>query len=295
MDVWEYDDLNSTMKIRTLSNKMEGVFILYQVDETPLHSMMLIRTVDEAPLASSLEVRIEDEVELNSFLKVMYRGEDGDMDSFLEIIGSTNLESYLNVRPNNRMFGAFEILPPPRNTVEIVSTEDSTTRSRSDLLTINYGDSQRMMIGNFSSGSESEHLESFIRFDDIKTFVQDLLVLEKAVIRLHYVGDFINQTNIELHLPNSQWFEMGITHANKPNQTQLIADKYTINTEERYIEFDVLDLIPRWISGETTNLGLIITSSDNHTTSFYTREGRFKPVLSLSYITNQVQSQLEDT
>lgn len=288
-DVWEYEELNSTMKIRTLSNKMEGVFVLYQRGQSEIDSKLTIRIAREDSIKGSIGVRASKTENLNATLDIKYRG-DSEIGGFLEVVGSSYLESYMEVRPNNRMFGLFEILPPPRKNVEIVSTEDSTTRSRSDLRTINYGDSQRMMIGNSLSSVEDEYLESFIKFDNVRTYVQDMLILEKANMRLYYVGDLTEGTNIELQLPDSKWFEMGITDANKPNASGFVTNKYTINRTDRYIEFDLLELFPKWVSGVINNLGLIIRSSDSHSTSFYTREGRFKPVINVSYITNQVQS-----
>lgn len=280
----EFYDLDSTIKIRTPSNKMEGVFVLYRAEEDQIEGTMVVAVREASDLVSTLGVRVEAKRELNVTLDVKYRGYS-DLEATMEVVGSSYLESYLEVRPNNRMFGKFELLPPPRVEKLISSTEDSTTRGREDLMTINYGDSKRMMI---SDGVE--HLESFVKFGDLESHFVNVAILEKASLRLYYAGNLIDGTNIEVHLPNTKWNEYGITHANKPSSTELIADSYTINRNKRYIEFDIMSLVNRWVNGQTSNLGVIIKSNSSEAVSFSTREGEAAPSLDIRYITNQVYS-----
>ncbi|WP_090739487.1 DNRLRE domain-containing protein [Paenibacillus sp. Mc5Re-14] len=290
-DIWFYDDVNSTLMIRTPSNRMEGVFKLYQVDDKDMDSTMIVKIKDENPLVSHLSVRTQKESDLRATMDIKYRGNDDQFESFLEVIGSTYLDSYLEIRPNNRMFGIFEILPPPRVLKEAFSTEDSTTRSRPDLMTINYGDSQRMMVGRSTSTTDGEeYMESFIKFGNIKDYLQDLQLLEKANLRLYYVGDFIEDVDLSLYLPDKIWYEYGITHANRPSPIELITSSYTINTVERYVEFDIKELVMRWRNEQTDNFGLIIASNNKYATSFYTREGRMKPFIDIKYISNKIYS-----
>lgn len=289
-DIWFYDDIDSTLMVRTPSNRMEGVFKLYQVGNADMDATMTVMINDENSIASYLSVKVQRESDLKATIDIKYR-DNNYFDSFLEVVGATYLDSYLEIRPNNRMFGIFEILPPPRVSKEAFSTEDSTTRSRPDLMTINYGDSQRMMVGRSTSAIDGEeYMESFIKFGNIKDYLQDLQLLEKANLRLYYVGDFVEGVDLSLYLPDKIWYEYGVTHANRPNPVELIANSYTINTVERYVEFDIRDLVMRWRNGQTDNFGLIVASSNKYATSFYTREGRMKPFIDIQYISNKIYS-----
>lgn len=288
----DFHQIDGTLMVRTLSNKMEGVFKLYRLGDSDIDATMIVTMKAETDLSASISVAVRSESNLNSTLDVKYRVNE-HIDAFLDIIGGSYLDSFIEVRPNNRMFGAFEILPAPRVEKLIPTSEDSTTRSRPDLMTINYGDSQKMMVGRQDStieGEGSEYLESFIKFNDIGSNFIDMSILERANLRLYYTGDFIQGTNLELHLPNTKWNEYGITHANKPSSSEFITRTYSINTVEKYVEFDIKDLTLRWLADPLYNFGLIIRSNNNHATSFYTREGRLKPSLNIKYITNKVVS-----
>jgi len=289
-DEWVLDDINSTLMIRTPSNKMEGIFKLYQTDDKYIDSFMLVYVRDEKSIDSTLTVRVQRQSEIISTLDIKYRG-NSEFEGYLEVVGSSYLTSFIEVRPNNRMFGIFEILPPPRVNKGIGSTEDSTTRSREDLRTINYGDSQKMMVGRSEIGTAyEESLESFIRFNNIKDALQNMSILEFANLRLYYAGDFVENTDLNLYLPDTTWSEYGITDANKPTPIELVSSSYTHNKIEKYIEFDIRDLVLKWLDGRVSNLGLIIASNNTYTTSFYTREGRLKPSIVVQFITNEVFS-----
>jgi hypothetical protein len=289
MSVNDTHNLDSTVAVRSPSTKMAGVFVLYQTDVRELDSTLTVAKLDASDLSSSMSVKALREKDFNSTLTVIYRNNDY-LSATFDVVGSKNLDSYLDVRVNNRMSGVFELLPAPRVQKSIVSSEDSTTRSRVDLMTINYGDNQRMMTGQGSTTDGIETLESFIKWNNLNNTLIDMSMLEIAKLRLYYTGDFVIGTNLELHYPNTNWSEFGITHANKPTSTGMYTSDYTINTQERYIEFDVLTLLKSWLNGSRVNLGLIVRSNDDHSTSFYAREGRFKPSLNVKYVTNRVFS-----
>lgn len=282
-----YNDFDSTLGVKAPSNTMEGVFVLYASDESSIDSQITIVRLEDKDISCTISVKVSRDNDISSKLSIMYRGNE-DIVSNLEVVGSSYLQSHLEVRPHNRMFGLFELLEPPRVRALIPPIEDVVTRSREDLMTINYGDMKRMMVG--TDHITSEYFESFIRFDEIMNIMPDLLILEKANLRLYYSGDFTIGTNIELHLPNTRWLEYGVTHANKPQSVEFITDVYTVNEKEKYIEFDIKDVVLRWKDLDIYNYGLIIKSSDNHTTSFYTRESEKPPVLNVKYITNTVYS-----
>lgn len=292
MSVIDNDDLQGSLGVRSLSVKAEGSFVLYQTDKSSIDGTMLIYIKDKSELNASISVRVKREKDFEGTLQVVFRQYDY-LSSTLDVVASEMLNGFLEVRPNNRAFGMFEILPAPRTEKSIVATEDSTTRSRPDLMTINYGDNQRMMTGQslLNDGTtETETLEAFIKWNNLESSLNDMSLLEIAQLRLYYTSDFKKGTNIELHYPNTKWSEFGVTHANKPVSVGLITNQYTINETEKYIEFDVVDLVNAWLKGTIYNFGIIIKSNDDIATSFYTREGRFKPSINVRYFNDKIMS-----
>lgn len=288
-DEFEYD-LETNLAVRTLSNKIEGVFKLYAVDDSDIITSFVVATRDSNDLDMELSVKVHREADLNSTFDVKYRDND-DIEATFDVVGSSYLNSTLEIRPNNRMLGRFELLPAPRVNELISSVEDSTTRSREDLRTLNYGESQKMMIGRiYDADLGEDYLESFVKFGDVAKNLLDLAILEEASLRLYYTGDFYDTVNIELYLPNQNWQERGITHANKPLPGELITDKFTINKDKRYIEFDIKETFLHWFNGDIKNYGFLIRSNNGYSTSFYTRESSRPPVLNITYISNQVYS-----
>ncbi|OME54149.1 hypothetical protein BSK59_16350 [Paenibacillus odorifer] len=281
-------DLISLLNIRKPFNKMEGSFILYNAVDEEITGELIIYRKEESDLISNISPRVIGIDEQTAFLQTMYRVNES-IDGMLEVIASTTLSGHIEVRPHNRMTGIFELVEATRTKLPLNPIEDSVTRSRQDLTTINYGDMQMMMVG---SNSDKEYLESFVNFGNLKEKLQDLDTLETAKLRLFYGGDFKPNTNLELHLPNSKWSEYGITHANKPKSIELVSSEYTVNTVERYIEFNLFKLVEQWLLEDVVNYGLIIRSSDFQTTSFFTRESQesLRPVLEITYIPNTIQS-----
>nr|WP_145401405.1 DNRLRE domain-containing protein [Paenibacillus xylanexedens] len=282
-----YDDHDTEgfIYVKSPSNRFTSKYILYVQDEATLESEIRISTRDSATLDSSIAVRRNSKSELSNVINVMYRG-NGDLHSSILAMSVTEVHSSINVRPHNRAQGAYELMEAPRVTANLQPIADATTRSRIDLQTINYGDTQRMMIGY----SDTENFESFVNFGDLKSAIPDLLNIESAKLRLYYTGTIGNNANIELHQPNTLWYEYGITYANKPSSVELLSNTYTINAQSKYIEFDVLDIVKSWQDKTLFNYGLIIKSSDNQPIYINTRESVKPPILEVRYITSQVRS-----
>ncbi|PYE51672.1 DNRLRE domain-containing protein [Paenibacillus barcinonensis] len=282
-----YDhDTEGIIYVKSPSNRFTSKYVLYAQDETNLESELVIATRQESTLESIISIKSSiRNKDISSGLDVMYRAY-GDLESTIEAIMFTELESSINVRPHNRAQGRFELIEAPRTNIELKPIGDATTRSRIDLQTINYGDTQRMMIGH----DNVEEFESFVKFSDLKVAIPDLLYLEDANLRLYYTGTIKSGANIEIYQPSTLWREYGITYANKPSATELLAYQYTINTVEKYIEINVLDVLKRWQDGTLINYGLNIKSSDNTPIYFNTRESSKPPLLQVRYITSAVQS-----
>lgn len=280
----ELSFLDGELYIRTPSNKMEGSFILYQVDEEEIESFFSVSVKEDEDISSFFSVRVQDKNDNDISFEIKYR-DYNYLDASFMVIGSSYLDSFLEVRPHNRMFGSFELLPPIRKEKFISSTEDSAVRSREDLITINYGDSQKMMVR-----TGVEYIESFIKFGDLALYLTDLEEIEYANLRLYYTGDFVTGTSIELYLPVRNWTEYGVTYANRPQAKSFLTNVYYVDPIQKYIEFELKDLVHDWIRGTEDNFGAIIRTTDIHSTSFYTREGTYKPVVNIKYISNDVPS-----
>ncbi|MEK3774675.1 DNRLRE domain-containing protein [Paenibacillus sp. FSL K6-4396] len=277
--------LDSVIHIKSPENRFAAKYILYNQVHEELPSTLIAATRKVSEIVSSVSVRVRRSQELSNSLYVMYRSQ-GDLSAIIQAASKVDLEGMLYVRPHNRAHGKYELLEAPRVTVNLKPLADATTRSQSHLQTINFGDTQRMMIGR----DEMEQFESFIHFGDLDTRIPDLLYLEEAKLRLYYTGTLAPGAHIELHQPDTLWREYGITYANRPHSIQLLSSSYVINTTERYIEFDMMGLLKMWREDNLSNVGMIIQSSGNTPIYFNTRESSKPPVLQIRYITSQIYS-----
>lgn len=281
----EETPLDSVIHIKSPENRFAAKYILYnQVDEE-LSSTLIAATRKVSENVSTVSVRVRRSEELSNSLSVMYRSQ-GDLSATIQAASKVDLEGMLYVRPHNRAHGKYELLEAPRVTVDLKPVADATTRSQTHLQTLNFGDTQHMMIGS----DEMEQFESFIHFGDLDTRIPDLLYLEEAKLRLYYTGTLAPGAHIELHQPDTLWREYGITYANRPQSIQLLSSSYIIDTTERYVEFDMMALLHMWRDGILSNVGMIIQSSGNTPIYFNTRESSKPPVLQIKYITSQIYS-----
>ncbi|MGN7411893.1 CBM96 family carbohydrate-binding protein [Paenibacillus sp. SAF-068] len=277
--------LDSVIHIKSPENRFAAKYILYnQVDEE-LSSTLMAATRKLSEIVSSVSVRVRRSQELSNSLYVMYKSQ-GDLSATIQAASKVDLEGMLYVRPHNRAHGKYELLEAPRVTVNLKPVADATTRSQTHLQTLNFGDTQRMMIGR----DEIEQFESFVHFGDLDNRIPDLLYMEEVKLRLYYTGTLAPEAHIELHQPDTLWREYGITHANRPQSIQLLSSSYIINNAERYIEFDMMALLQMWREGILSNVGMIIQSSGNTPIYFNTRESSKPPVLQIKYITSQIYS-----
>ncbi|WP_124116382.1 DNRLRE domain-containing protein [Paenibacillus xylanexedens] len=282
-----YDDHDTEgiIYVKSPSNRFTSKYVLYATDTSNIDSELTVASREYSILDSSISIRSTKQKDISSTLSVMYRG-NSDLESSIEAVAFTEMPSIINIRPHNRVQGRFELIEAPRTNLDLKPIGDATTRSRIDLQTINYGDTQRMMIGH----DNVEEFESFVNFGDLRVAIPDLLYLEDAKLRLYYTGTIKSGANIEVYQPSTIWREYGITYANKPSSTQLLANEYTINTAEKYVEINVLSILQQWQNGTLNNYGLNIRSSDDSPIYFNTRESTKPPILQVRYITSAVQS-----
>lgn len=266
------------------SNRLSGKYKLYRQLDSDVETEVTIAKPDEGTLNSVIWVRTQKNSELPASMMIMYRGIE-DVDLHIEAVAGDYLESAIEVRPYNRLFGKYELLEAPRKNAYLPPIADASTRSRIDLRTINYGDTKSMLTGK----NDDESFESFVDFGRLVDRIPDIKLIERATLRLYYIN-FPAGSLIELHQPNTIWRELGITDANKPYSTELLSTDYIVNSTERYIEFDLSSIVNRWQSNDIQNYGLIIKTPENNTLSFFTRESQRPPLLIVKYITSQIYS-----
>lgn len=271
--------------VKNAANRLRGQFYLYGSGSDDVESTLVVATRAREDLNASLSVKLEREHDLSASLEVIYRS-NGDLPSSIQAIAAEYLPASLEVRPHNQMFGKFELLEAPRIETGFPALEDAATRSRTDLQTINFGDTQQMMIG----ANNGEVFDSFVKFGRLHGLMPDLHLLEQVKLKLYYTGTVPDGTNIELHQPHRFWEELGVTHANKPRSAELLSTEYTIDRHKRCIEFDVLDIMKRWQAGSLVNEGLLIQSANDYPVYFYTRESSKPPRLEVKYISNLIYS-----
>ena len=266
-------------------NKMEGKFTVYGLGEDELNTTFQSRAIDNDSLSVELTVRQQQVKEINSTIDVKYRG-NYDINALVQPVVSNSLATMLNIRPYGRMSGIFDILEPARINDILSSIKDSTTRSLEEYKYINYGKSTTMRVG----ASDSETLTSYLGFD--LSEYSNSLIVEKAKLRVYYSGYLLNRDTLELWSADRFWDETGITYANRPLMHELISDKYAINETDKYIEFEVLELVQDIISKKITFEGFILKSNgkENKFDTFFSRESSKPPVLDIVYYDTRVWS-----
>lgn len=268
---------------------MEGAFSLYRAGEEEIEATFKVIQKGNGDQEAAIRVRADSLNERDATFRVVYADQE-ELEATFEVVGSSYLDASIEVNPNGIMNGIFELLPPPRVNKQLSSVADSFTRSRSDLRTLNYGFLQRMMIGSTITDLGYDYNESFVRFNNFENEFFNLAILEKANLRLYYAGELPEGSSIELYTADKKWNENGITDANKPLPDGFVSDYYTINRDEKYIEFNVMELLQQWIDKRRENFGFLIKSSNDYGIQFYTKESNKPPVIDVQYVSNEVYS-----
>lgn len=281
-----HNEIRGTLFVNS-RNSMKGKFNIIAIGNNDLDSSINVRAVTNNDMESRITIRVQRDEDIVSRIDVKYRDNE-DIHGFMIPMSSDYLLAGVDIRPNGRMFGIFDIIEPPRVTDKLIPIKDSTTRTHVDYKFINYGNTSTMMVGS----NADEVLRSFIQFD-FAPYPQSLVVIN-AKIRLYLGSKLLNRSTLQLWTADRKWDETGITDANRPFSNIMVSDTYTINDNENYIEFEVLDYVQEIItSGKVNDFGLIIKSKDDTSylsDSFFTRESSKKPYLEFTYFDTRVWS-----
>ncbi|WP_342532374.1 DNRLRE domain-containing protein [Lysinibacillus sp. FSL R5-0849] len=268
-------------------NSFKATYKLIAVGKIEQDVEIIARPLSESKVLTELISRALDASNKDTYLNIMYRG-NSDVYTEIQPIGYNFLEAEIEVPPHNRMYAIYEVQQPPIVTDVYYPTQDAFTREETAYQTINYGSNSSMVVGR----SKDDIWRSFVQFD--LSSIHPSYVLKESYLRLYYKGEAPENLKLEILNASSEWYETSLTHLNRPIPIDLIADEFTINRNQGYIEFDVFKIVESWVSLEKNNNGFIIRLS-NETASgqtiFYTRETSSPPELIVKYFDSRIFSQ----
>ncbi|ALA47869.1 hypothetical protein SUNDANCE_53 [Brevibacillus phage Sundance] len=279
-------DLKSKVYIRHYDNPhntMQGIFRLYTGRNRDIESTIFIYQSRGHDMKSVIRVRKDRREELRSFATIKYR-RNTELNGSIEAVAGNFLDAFIEIKPNNVMYGQYDLLEAPRITKDLPPIKDAFTRSEIDYQSINWGTEKRMLVGRDKSKLDQPEYTSFLEFDLSGGLGKDKLI-ENATLRLYYQNPNINGVDLEFATNNKYWSELGITYLNKPMPNYIITNKFSENKTERYIDVDLTEIVKKWYDGTVTNFGLNINSLFDTPVTFYTKENGLKtPKLSVKYI-----------
>lgn len=279
----DYSDLLVQFYIKP-RNSMKGTFNHIGASDSTLDTKLFARSHGDSDLDSRIVIRAYEENDFDANYFVTYRG-NSDLEAYMMPISADILDAVLDVRPFTYMLGTFDLIEPPRINENLIPNKDAVTRSSVENRFVNFGNNATMLVGRDTNANES--LQSFLQFD-LSRYAKTTK-FTKAVLKLYYSYQ-IDEDNLELKLIDTFWDEYGITYENKPTGKDLISNLYTVNANEYYIEFDLLEYVEGVMSGSVPNEGLILDSLDSKSYTFFTKESSKKPLLQLEYYDTRIWS-----
>ncbi|WP_155590555.1 DNRLRE domain-containing protein [Lysinibacillus cavernae] len=268
-------------------NSFKATYKLIAVGKIEQDVEIIARPLNESRVQTELISRALSVSNRDTYLNIMYRG-NSEVYTEIQPIGYNFLEAEIEVPPHNRMYAIYEVQQPPIVTDVYNPTQDAFTREEAAYQSINYGSNSSMVVGR----SKDDIWRSFVQFD--LSSIHPSYVLKESYLRLYYKGADPENLKLEILNASSEWQETNITHLNRPIPIDLIADKFTGNSNQRYIEFDVLEIVEYWVALEKNNNGFIIRLSNETAFGqaiFYTRETFSPPELIVKYYDSRIFSQ----
>lgn len=260
-----------------ISNKMTSRYSLVGYREDTMQFEMLVGNYKSKTMAFEIRARALKKKKLPFELEVKY---SGTSTMGFEITPRINkhLGFEIEVAPHNMMYSRYELIEPPVKKWSGFPVQDSYVLSESPYSSINYGGNNSLVVGTGSRGEASPYVQF-----DLSGLEQNIRI-KNAKFRLFF-NDMVN-SKFDLYQVNEAWREFNITYLNAPKDLTFITSNYTINNIERYIEFDVTDEVQKWALGIPNN-GFSLTSKENTTTAFRSRETDRSPELYVEYFSSE--------
>lgn len=268
------------------NNRMTAKFVMYGVDHNDKETDITVRVLDNSGVITEITVKVDENEDKQTEIDIKYRG-NNDLYTEIQPIGSNNIETEIEVPPHNRMAAIYEIMQPPKITEIFNPNQDSFTREKKDVQSINYGKNSTLAVGRVGD----DIYRSYIQFGFEEWNPQ--YIITDVKLRLYYSGIIPEGSELELLTVNKQWYEMGITHLNRPTPIDFITTNYTKNSADRYVEFEMTDTVVKWLSGASENNGFIVRMSNETTEtliSFRSRETNRPPELLVTYYDTKIYS-----
>lgn len=259
-----------------ISNKMSTMYDLVGQDDVSFDVEVTVGVYVDDSVNTDVTVRASRNSDIPVKVDVVY-SEDSEIEIDVHPIIQSDIAVEVEVNPTNRMTARFEILEPSTVKYELPIIKDTFVSSTSPFNVVNFGSNNSMKVGNDSYGNNI----TYLGFD-----ISDLplnKIIKSAKMRVYYTN--YNGFDLQLNNVKDSWSEYGLTYNNSGELTP-IPTSFEINSEERYIEFDVLDIFNDWYRGIPNN-GIAITSED-FLTLFKARETGQAPVLIVEHYSDEI-------
>lgn len=308
---WENDELSSIICVRnhkhddvdaeiTVQATSEVPSIVSVVGVNDLDSLIVIRNHvdddipsrididDESILYATVQVRRHESDDLNTIINTKAYGES-NIDSTIKVVNEVDewLDSKVNVRPTNRMYGMVDILEPPKEEYIDSPVKDAYVRLERPLF--NYGSAVDMYVGKYGD----DLFRSFLAFEKPNIDLSVSKIISAKIILT--TGDLNGiAPDLQLFESENHFYEMGITYENQPSHTGRLAAEVTENVfNKTTVEFDIKDILEDWINGVAFQHGFVLVTSDesvNGRKRFFTKESSYPPKLKIEYYDTRVKN-----
>lgn len=253
-------------------NKMASQFNLVGYGESIIDVGITVGVYLDSDIPVEINTRALGISNKNVTIDVVYSGYKSINVELIPALHS-NIPVEIEVNPHNKMSVYYELTQPPISTYTGFSVEDAFVASRSPYAVMNYGSNNSMMLGSDHKGENI----SFVRFNT--SVISNDVLIKSAKMRVYYSQ--LNGSSFELYRVIGKWRENSITYSNMPTDLRLLTDVWTNNTDDRYIEFDVTDIIANYVKG-VVNDGFALKST-NGASILRTREYPQAPELIVEY------------
>lgn len=274
-----YDDVTGSILI-PIKNKMVGRVTIIAVNDSDIFASITVKKPSEIRARGFI---YSDEV----IEDISYPPRFGNQrKAYMTIPHRKDIQGNIFIRPENKMTGVVDIIPPPRITLGLNPTKDAFVRSSAP--TLNHGTEQSMLIGR--SKEFNEVYRSFIEFD--LSSLPEEIIIEKATLKIYNQKETgVNQYAV--YKSNQSWRERDVTWVNQPKLGELI-DLIDAGNEIGYVSFDVTSSIKKWHENPLINNGFVIRAINENRmvfSQFSTRENiENKPILEIVYYDKTIYS-----
>lgn len=269
-----------------LQNSMTGRYQVVGQDTSSILSEIIVKIPKSSDTLAEITPRVGGNNDIYAELLVKHGGKS-DVLAEIQPIGGHNIPAIIEVPDGNRMVGLFEVQEPPRLTTSLNPARDAFTRETSPYDVINYGGNNSLTVGRYGE----EIYRSYVYFSLSDWAAQNVII--EAKLRLHYIGEIPPNSKLEILTVDRFWSELGITHKNRPSPVEIVANTFTNNPAEKYVEFNFTGVTSSWIKQTISNNGFVIRATNESVSeliSFRSRESTRPPELIITYYDNRVYS-----